>query len=70
MVKILKINLQHLTEIDEVLTFNKDNNYEFILQLDDSSNMIDVRCLKKLLQNNYEILSYYGNLEFIYRGRK
>lgn len=69
MVKVLKVSMQHDREIDEVIEFNKNNNYEFIIEHSDT-NMLDVRCLQKLLRNGYNILGYYDNLTLVHKNYK
>lgn len=69
MQKVLKISLQHDSEIDEVIEFNKKNDYKFIVE-HSNTNMLDVRCLQKLLKNDYIISAYYDNLTLVHKNYK
>ena len=66
--KILEISLQHREEIEKARDFNKDNNYEYILQ--DTNNLIKYDNLAYLLRIGYEMNIYSDIVELRHKNYK
>ena len=61
--KYLDISLQNTIEVEKAIEFNKQNNYEYILR--DDANLIDAKCIIKLIRNGYKVVPLLETDDYI-----
>lgn len=68
--KIIECAMQDMEEVQKVIDFNADNNFEYEITTDDlgsNGSLINSRCLAKFIENGYELSTNEGKIYLKYR---
>ncbi len=63
--KNIRISLQHREELDRALDFNKENNFEYGIKV--QNNLVDLQLIMVLIKCGYKLVSSLNSEYYVFK---